>query len=369
MRKIVLLIGAAVLFSVSLSAQQQDAKLPRLAVVEFSTNVSTDKTKADAITVRNLVESQMVATGKYEIITRDDIDKLLENQKIQVSAISSAENLKKLELANINYIVTGSLDAMDNDYAITVRVLDVSSGRFSHSDNDFMGSASRDLYTGITELMAKFTAGMSATDGGAIVQGSIQTAPVSTGIAIEVNTKLGGTLYFQGEEIASLWDNDSHSIPIEKQGTYTVKMVFSDGTTDNRSVVISARGTVKVEFASYKIGDKGPGGGIIFFMENGRYMECSGELGSYNWSAAMNAAKNYRGGGFSDWRLPTKEELDLMYKNLKQKGLGGFSNDWYWSSSQNDNGDAWAQYFSVGGQDYDHKNNTFRVRAIRAFNP
>jgi hydroxylamine reductase (hybrid-cluster protein) len=65
--------------------------MPRLAVVEFSTNINNEKTKADAITVRNLVESQMVATRKYQIITRDDIDKLLENQRIQVSSISSSE--------------------------------------------------------------------------------------------------------------------------------------------------------------------------------------------------------------------------------------------------------------------------------------
>jgi len=41
-------------------------------------------------------ESQMVRTRKYQIITHDDIDKLLANQQIQVSSISSAENLKKM---------------------------------------------------------------------------------------------------------------------------------------------------------------------------------------------------------------------------------------------------------------------------------
>ncbi|GHU50508.1 hypothetical protein FACS1894200_10050 [Spirochaetia bacterium] len=36
-------------------AQQQDNALPKLAVVTFSTNTTSDKNKADAITVRNLV--------------------------------------------------------------------------------------------------------------------------------------------------------------------------------------------------------------------------------------------------------------------------------------------------------------------------
>jgi hypothetical protein len=52
------------------------------AVVEFSTNISNEKTRADVITVRNLVESQIVAAGKYQVISRADIDKLLAEQQI-----------------------------------------------------------------------------------------------------------------------------------------------------------------------------------------------------------------------------------------------------------------------------------------------
>jgi hypothetical protein len=82
-------------------------ELPRLAVVEFSSNVNTPKARSDNVAVRNLVESQMVAAGKYQIVTRSEIDQLLANQQIAVSDISSAENVKKLQLQNISYIVTG----------------------------------------------------------------------------------------------------------------------------------------------------------------------------------------------------------------------------------------------------------------------
>jgi hypothetical protein len=40
--------------------------------------------------------------------------------------------------------------------------------------------------------------------------------------------------------------------------------------------------------------------------------------------------------GFDDWFLPSLGELYLMWENLKQKGLGGFSNSDYWSSSESD---------------------------------
>jgi hypothetical protein len=51
-----------------------------------------------------------------------------------------------------------------------------------------------------------------------------------------------------------------------------------------------------------------------------------------------------------NWFLPSKDELNLMYTNLKTKGLGGFKNEWYWSSSESGEDLAWHQDFSNGGQ-------------------
>jgi hypothetical protein len=79
-------------------------------------------------------------------------------------------------------------------------------------------------------------------------------------------------------------------------------------------------------------------------------------------------------GGYKDWFLPSIDELDMMYKNLKLQGLGGFGDEWYWSSSEapaNGDQDVWAQRFSDGRQVYNFgnvgKNVTRSVRAVRAF--
>jgi len=73
--------------------------------------------------------------------------------------------------------------------------------------------------------------------------------------------------------------------------------------------------------------------------------------------------------GHNDWFLPSKDELNLMYRNLKLKGFGGFDKGWYWSSSQDPNfpNDAWHQRFNDGDQDSDYKVNDYSVRAVRAF--
>lgn len=65
------------------------------------------------------------------------------------------------------------------------------------------------------------------------------------------------------------------------------------------------------------------------------------------------------------WRLPTKDELNTLYIN-KYK-IGGFTNDYYWSSSEGGYSYAWKQDFSFGGQFSHSKGTNYYVRAVRAF--
>lgn len=158
--------------------------------------------------------------------------------------------------------------------------------------------------------------------------------------------------------------------------------------------------------STYVIGKTGPGGGIIFQvsgdgkhgLEVARKDQSAGiqwyngtskdtmaaktglgdgsfntdriitTLGKGNYAALLCA--NYNGGGYGDWYLPSKDELNLIYKNLHLKGLGGFAGERYWSSSEDSsgNGFVWHQNFSHGNQFADDQFNLeSRVRAVRAF--
>lgn len=80
---------------------------------------------------------------------------------------------------------------------------------------------------------------------------------------------------------------------------------------------------------------------------------------------AAKACKDYSGGGKTDWFLPSRDELDMLY--ICKNYVGYMGSD-YWSSSQELWYSAWHQRFSDGSQfNGDDKNNTFVVRAIRAF--
>ena len=72
-------------------------------------------------------------------------------------------------------------------------------------------------------------------------------------------------------------------------------------------------------------------------------------------------------GGYSDWFLPSLDELNLMYENLKCFGVGSFTDRAYWSSTEYDANNAQRNLFSSGYQRYNDKRSTFSVRAVRIF--
>lgn len=80
-----------------------------------------------------------------------------------------------------------------------------------------------------------------------------------------------------------------------------------------------------------------------------------------SWEDAKNACHGLGKG----WRLPTKEELNTMYK-FKEK-IGGFSNELYWSVTEKGTDLIWVQGFKFGNQFGSLKNiEPFYVRAVRS---
>ena len=158
----------------------------------------------------------------------------------------------------------------------------------------------------------------------------------------------------------------------------------------------------------YAIGDTGPAGGIVFYVTSGgmhgleaapvdqgnALWDCQGAsiagatgtavgTGAANTAAivagcavagtAAKVADAYSLNGYDDWFLPSKDELNLMYTKIgpgataSLTNVGGFANVYYWSSTEFDANFAWGQDFIDGFQGTGTKNDTLRVRAVRAF--
>ena len=159
---------------------------------------------------------------------------------------------------------------------------------------------------------------------------------------------------------------------------------------------------------TYKIGDRGPTGGIVFYdkrnnSDGWRYMEAAPlDLQQTTWGyfdvmflrtearigsgksntelivevlnqngisgTAVQLCKEYTLNGYNDWFLPSKDELNLLNVNLEKNDLGNFEDKvWYWSSSWNNKYSIWAQNFSDGSQSHNNYDYMFFVRPVRYF--
>ena len=191
----------------------------------------------------------------------------------------------------------------------------------------------------------------------------------------------------------------------------------SSGSGGGASAPVATGTNCVVTKCTYKIGDTGPAGGHIFFVDyNDEYTgfdyleaapsSCEGTSktwssdttnlktalsgwairalravgsGQANTTAMMTSSGSYVAdtsgaafysdsltcGGESDWFLGSLDEMKLMYDNLQ--GVGGFASGGYWSSSEVDALYAWRQNFNDGYQMSDDKTFTAYVRPVRAF--
>jgi hypothetical protein len=165
----------------------------------------------------------------------------------------------------------------------------------------------------------------------------------------------------------------------------------------------SAVATVTVEYA---IGDAGPAGGKIFYVDSAdtyplwKYLEAAPAdiVGTMMWASsgftttplggtleargtgkdntatilaqdadapAAKACDDYSLGVFDDWFLPSVGELNEMYSH--RTIIGGFSSDWYWTSSETSANSARSIDFQSAALSSLLKYATRLVRPIRAF--
>jgi hypothetical protein len=153
--------------------------------------------------------------------------------------------------------------------------------------------------------------------------------------------------------------------------------------------------------AGYIIGSRGPAGGIVFFdkghsSDGWRYLEVwiEDEVDTYRWKTsttstrgtsaaigtgyantykalegsshpAAEAARNASHGGYTDWFLPSKNELHLL--SQQSNVIEALGSAYLWSSSENSDTFAWIQHSRHGTQTNGSKTSRARVRVIRAF--
>ena len=97
---------------------------------------------------------------------------------------------------------------------------------------------------------------------------------------------------------------------------------------------------------------------VIILEKKTKFEVMSNDLeGEYTLKEALEAAWKI------EYRLPTREELNIMYENRDK--IGNLKKETYWSSTEYDTINAWLQYFGNGYKYFFNKNYLYRVRCVR----
>jgi hypothetical protein len=237
---------------------------------------------------------------------------------------------------------------------------------------------------------------------------------IITGTLINIGDSYRLTLKAINVETATI----AASYPVDIANDSRVRALLSSRNTAiasaNRQTQASTQPSTNQPAPTYRIGDTGPAGGLVFYDKGNntggwRYLEAAPArtevrviwsherrvidsvlnqralgLGRSNTQKIMEYFNNRGGGfdtaaracvdlvvnGFNDWFLPSFDELNWMYGNLHRRGLGEFKNDrysYYWSSTQESSASSFTVDFSNGRQMANDIIYSQNVRAIRQF--
>ena len=320
---------------------QQKTGLPGIGVVRFLIASSAFKDIENAAVIRDLVVRSIGVSGKFIVAGVDQLDALMEENNIPVSKLYNPDEMAKIPLTFVQFLVTGFISLEAKGYRINMYLLDLSKKEFLLNEVTWVSSEKEDsLWFGVRDFTREFIEKMEYAV-------SVNEVRPEEFYKVGDTGPAGGLIFYAKGSRAGGWQYLEAAPPeTEFRAVWGVKM------TDDTVVpaLLGTKGGVGTGFDNTELCVKDAS---MFRIENG---------------PAALACRKLDFGGYTDWFLPSKDELMFMYMNLASRGLGGFSGETYWSSTESSYDNAYFQSFREGRQFYNgYKLLPLYVRAIRAF--
>lgn len=154
---------------------------------------------------------------------------------------------------------------------------------------------------------------------------------------------------------------NSDFTPASCSGTDAMTKTWNDGTTNYYDIpgVYSIATTAAIGYGATNID---PDFGSVY--TNAIVAITTGAQGGYHAAARYCDKLNY--GGYTDWYLPNRQELNLMFTNKASIPGLDVSGNYYWTSTEySANLSSWMQRFTDGMQQVNYKYTAYRVRCVR----
>ncbi len=155
-----LLIVSIVLlmFQIPLSAESSDFKKTKIAVLDFQLQGEGFETQDMGVIVAEWFITALVKAGRFDVIERGLLKKLLEEQKLSMTGIVDATTATKIgKFLGVKTIITGSVMKLQNIIEINARIIDVETASIIAAENVKSSAAVRlqDLVVQMSEKIIK----------------------------------------------------------------------------------------------------------------------------------------------------------------------------------------------------------------------
>ncbi|MBQ7905549.1 MAG: hypothetical protein IJ361_07325 [Spirochaetaceae bacterium] len=339
MKKLCVFVLMLLVVATTMFAQEK----PTVVIVPFDV-VGVDEGEANVLF--EVFTSDFAGLGKARVVDRNSFDKIKAQHAFQTSDWSNSDKIAQLGKAlNANMVITGQLMSFKGTLVATFRMLDVNTVEIIATATE--RTSGTDELFGNLEVMAKKLASNLNTS----------SSSVKTSYNIGDEGPGGGIIFYYSEEGFDVYQADGS---VERCNYLEVsKTEVADVTWCSKkpgSFCCSINTNTGLGFGkmnTYKIINGKHSGGVV---------------SSTNCAAKVCVEYSTTQTSKGDWFLPSKDELNLLYKNLGTRILATATVDCHWSSSESSSDDAWFQSFSDG---YQYRGNfkrvTRSVRSIRAF--
>lgn len=134
----VFILGLSIIMSVHVQARDQQ----RMKVAVLDLDAEEGISQGALHTLSDYLRVQLFKNGqfdvqRFDIIPREDMEQILKNQKFQLSVHPNLESIIQVgKLLKVHKIFTGSIGKVGSTYIITLKMIDVDSGRIEKIETE-----------------------------------------------------------------------------------------------------------------------------------------------------------------------------------------------------------------------------------------
>ena len=328
MKKVVLFTVFILFLSLFLFSQET------VGVLDITPKQGVSAVEADIVTDFVYDALYRFGGGKYLIISRQNREAILAEHEFSMSGFCDDTScaLEVGKYLSADYVVIGSFTKFGSKYYLSLQLVNVNTtgvaGSAREGADDLDGIASTAVDACVAGVFGSTRPAVQPAPA------AVTPAPAPTPTpSLQIGDRYTGGIIFyldgRGGGLVCAEEDQSTGIQWGGRGT----------EIGNTSTAVGAGAANTVAIVS--------------------------KLGNGNYAAKLcyDLVLN----GYDDWFLPSKDELNLMFKNLHEQGIGEFGDGTYWSSSESNPNSAWRLYFPKPWLYPNYKNNSYRIRAVRVF--